>query len=222
MTYDESIIVFDFDDTLFPTSFLQQFDYDINMIDPSFQKLLFKILSKAIETKSKVYIVTNAQLKWLDYCFENLIPEVSVLKPYLNIVSATEYAMLNRKVSSTLELNNLSKCFMFDKIILDSNMHESKNSQFMSIGDGLPETVAMKFIKGKYPNITTKAIRFVEKPNYRDLCAQLLFLKKVFKKIFKETVDLDLSMKDSSDLSFNAQIETLFQEPEEVEKELLW
>lgn len=216
----ESIVVFDFDDTLFPTTFLSQFDYDKMMLNPKFESLLFNLLLEAIEINSSVYIVTNAQTKWIDYCLENLIPRIKFLRKYINVISALEVGLILRQSEPNFDVANLSKSVVFDNMI--SSLDSKKQYQLLSIGDGLPEQQATLYIKNKYPHVTTKFIKFVTKPNYRDLYEQLLLIKKTFKNILKEKNGFDLSMKNQNNNQFTDYEESLFQEPEEVEKDLLW
>ena len=79
-----SIIIFDWDDTLLPTSFLTPggvFDENIKISSVDNEKLLkleqaaLKLLTDAIE-KGKVYIITNAGKGWVEYSAKKFYPSV--------------------------------------------------------------------------------------------------------------------------------------------------
>ena len=77
-----SLIIFDWDNTLLPTSFLTPHGvYDLNLSEKDKEKLakiefnVLRLLSIAIE-KGNVYIITNAGPGWMEYSAERYYPSI--------------------------------------------------------------------------------------------------------------------------------------------------
>lgn len=92
-SYDK-VIVFDWDDSLFPTTqvsnillehgkTVQDFDY-LGKNDPIFSKLNFDKLEQTIITLFKscqdhqlgICIISNAEFKWIEWCINNFCPQI--------------------------------------------------------------------------------------------------------------------------------------------------
>ena len=91
-----SIIIFDWDDTLLPTSFLTPggvFNENMNLRDIEKEKLLkleqevFKLLTETVE-KGNVYIITNAGNGWVEYSANKFYPNIIPILEKIKIISA--------------------------------------------------------------------------------------------------------------------------------------
>ena len=91
-----SIIIFDWDDTLLPTTFLTPggiFDEDMDLNEIDSQKLLkleelvSKILTEAVE-KGNVHIITNAGRGWVEYSAKRFYPSILPILSKIKIISA--------------------------------------------------------------------------------------------------------------------------------------
>lgn len=184
----ESIIIFDFDDTLFPTSQAMKDDYHFYKLDKKFENFLFDFLTEVIETKSQIYIITNAELNWVRYCFFNFMPKIEQLQPFLKIISATE--LVKNTGIIDFDINLYSKKFVFSSLFRE--LDKNKKYQLISIGDGSPEVIATKHISQNFDNIKTKMIQFIREPSYDDVFNQLKLLRSSFKNIFDCETDLEL------------------------------
>ncbi|MBA43035.1 MAG: hypothetical protein CMF62_03385 [Magnetococcales bacterium] len=150
-----SFSVLDWDDTLFPTSWIHKKQIDLNNKNirkqniPFFVELddiLFKFLIKLLNM-SKVVIVTNARMKWIKKTSE-LIPNTSdLINNYIEIISARD---LHEKQFP----NNSHKWkeLVFRDII---NIRLSNSKNIISVGDGNSEYLALNKLY-ELPNFFTE------------------------------------------------------------------
>ena len=91
-----SLIIFDWDDTFLPTSFLTLngvYDENLKLSEKDKQKLaklefnVLRLLSISIE-KGNVYIITNAGPGWVEYSAEKYYPSITKLLSQITIISA--------------------------------------------------------------------------------------------------------------------------------------
>jgi hypothetical protein len=95
-----SLIIFDWDDTLFPTSFLARNGYfsEQNIYstekDEKFIKKIEKLEQSVIDlinislTKGEVYIITNAVIGWVEYTSKQFFPNFYKILDKIKIISA--------------------------------------------------------------------------------------------------------------------------------------
>lgn len=87
-------VVFDWDDTLFPTTSLQAElgSVEMGMVrDPSLEEHLCKVLEEALRLAPEgTYIVTNAIEGWVKHCVENFYPAALPLLERVQVISARQ------------------------------------------------------------------------------------------------------------------------------------
>lgn len=203
----ESIVIFDFDDTLFPTTYLANYDYNLNAFDKTLEGFLFDFLSEVIETKSQVYIITNAKSGWIEYCFFNFLPKLEQLKQFIKVISAPD---LVAKINDPqIDLLLHSKTIVFNSIVLD--LDRTKKYQLISIGDGIPEVKAISYISKNFENIQTKMVRFIERPSHLDVLNQLKLVQQFWNDLFQYNGNLELvTSSNFSEKQLKEQEEELF------------
>lgn len=158
-------IVFDWDDTFMPTSWLEKIKHSPDQ--EGLQELadLSKVAISVI-TQAKVYglviIVTNADEGWVHQSCSQHMP---LLQPHLAgipVISAQE------KYSLLYPDPRQWKIAAFrDELLPDLLPYTSLN--VVSIGDGLPEFTAINYLKNLIKpylniNLITKGIKLLEKP----------------------------------------------------------
>jgi len=213
--YLTNIIIIDWDDTLFPTSWINKnnikFD-DTNTIDK--YKLYFLELDKTISSFleslqkiSDVYIVTNANINWIKSCLQMLhLTANAIIKNNIRLVSARDNYS-NKKDSPTEW-----KIFTFQDIINDIlnkiNFNFKKNTilNIISLGDAMYEYIALiklntflkKFIEDKLKNndcnfnYLLKNIKFMDKPEFNYIIDQIQLVDKKKDEIINKLSYIDM------------------------------
>jgi hypothetical protein len=196
ITKDNSLIILDWDDTLFPTSWTvhnkinmsskERYKYSdyFNHLD----RVLYNFFKKII-VKMKVIIVTNALHTWINLSSEAMPNTFNILKN-IEIISAR----LNHKKHS----NNISdwKLFAFKKLIT-REFRNKKMLNVMSVGDADYEYKALISIDEHQKNKKRylKSIRFLTKPTHEMLIEQI--------QILHESIDKICYIQNHLDLEFN-------------------
>ena len=197
-----TLIILDWDDTLFPTTWINKNKIDIfnnkTLLYEKFFKNLDIILYKLFKLLLKcgnVIIITNALLNWIDIS-STLLPNINKLLNNnieltnlykIKIISARgEYSHINKdpeiwkKMAFKNELEKIYKNKYINNII--------------SIGDAEYEYFAL--INLYDTNINTykllKSIKFIRYPNITQIYKQIDLLHAAIINICKETRNLDL------------------------------
>ena len=154
----KSLIIYDWDDTLFPTSwYLNNLNMKLQLIDNSIYKLLYKSLQI-----SNIIIVTNAHLNWI-YKIINYMPMTQqLIKQNIPIIST-----INNY--SHIGLNNIDK---LKTIVYNNDIIEFINNcnNIISIGDSECEYKALVSLGNKFYNKKKlKNIKLISKPTLNEL-----------------------------------------------------
>lgn len=202
--YLTNLFIIDWDDTLYPTTWVNKNNIDINNKNLlSEYKLYFieldKTISMLLDTLNKIgdiFIVTNASINWIKSCLINLeSTRKIIIKNNIRIVSARDsYSKYN---NSPTEWKILTFQDIVEDIIEKINVNIKPNTiiNIISVGDAMYEYIALinldNFIKSyiKNKNIITesninkfdyllKNIKFIEKPDFDCVIDQMQILHK--------------------------------------------
>ena len=118
----QTIVILDWDDTLLPSSYLIHLGYiskeghiyydsttntEISNQFKKLEKLIIKFI-QSISHISSFYIVTNAQQGWVQLSMKAFFPNLSLLIPDCQIISAREiYKTSNTSIDPIINLNYL-------------------------------------------------------------------------------------------------------------------
>ena len=187
------IIIFDWDDTLLPTSFLTKGGnfYEEMQLSPSEQKkmlelqdLVLELLNETIE-KGTVYIITNAGKGWVEYSAERFYPKITPILDKIQIISArgqyeNEYPGNSRqwKIEAFLMLQNTVNLQLVTNIIC--------------LGDSLFEMEAGRILASRFTEAFIKTIKFRESPKLDELIKQLKLVVKQFSSIYISVKNLTI------------------------------
>lgn len=180
-----SLIIFDWDDTLLCTSFLTPngvFNEDMKLTDKEKEKVaklevcVFKLLSIALE-KGDVYIITNAGPGWVEFSAEKFYPSIMPLLSKIKIISArgeyeTKYPGDSRmwKIQAFL---NTQKSFDSDLV-----------TNIICLGDSFIEMEAGQALASKFTQAFFKTVKFRESPKPEELQKQLTLVATQFNSIY--------------------------------------
>jgi len=219
--YLTNLFIIDWDDTLFPTSWINKNSIDFNKPDTYAEyKLYFLELDKTIGNLLEslngvgdIWIVTNASIKWIKSCLMILnFTRDTIIKNNIRIVSARDSYSQNN--SSPTEWKILTFQDIIEDILnkITKNMKPNTYINIISIGDAMYEYIALinldnflkSFITKKcLPNKQNKStdlkfnyllknIKFIEKPEFELVIDQMRVLDKNKETIVNRLEFIDL------------------------------
>ena len=190
-----NIIIFDWDDTLLPTSFLSPggiFSPNIKLTKDDtlklieLEKIVHKILTNAIQ-KGDVFIITNAGKGWVEFSASQFYPNIVDILPKINIISArAEYENAfpgesNKwKIQAFLDLQKIFNVKLVSNIIC--------------FGDSLLEMQAGKILGSKFSEAFVKTIKFKETPKIEELLKQLSVVSQQFNYIYSSVKNMTIKI----------------------------
>lgn len=198
---NKTLIILDWDDTLFPTSWITKKNIDLTNDDTynkyivSFGKLdllLYKLLNNFLKC-GNVTIVTNAALKWVSIS-SNILPNTQkLIKNNIRVISARDQYQekLPDKSSSWKRL-------VFEKLVAESHPNNSNLKNIISVGDAEYEFNALVNLS-RYQSKNERAlksIRFIPKSGFDSLIEQLETLNDSVNNICYHNKHLDLKFSE--------------------------
>lgn len=213
--YLTNIFIIDWDDTLFPTYWINK-----NLIDLSKPELLSeykiyfleldKTISTLLESLNKIgdiWIVTNATIGWIKTCLSVLdITRKIIISNSIRIVSARDSYSSNN--NSPTEWKILTFQDIMEDIIIKTNKKIKPNTfiNIISIGDAMYEYIALinldNFLKSHKLNKISlsngnlkyllKNIKFIEKPEFDYIIDQMNIVCKNKDSIINKLEYIDL------------------------------
>lgn len=189
-----SLVCFDYDDTIFPSTYLSKNGYSLNdnMVRineveeqlEKFESIAYELLSTAL-SYSGVAIVSNSQTGWIQQSAEKFIPKLLPLLNKCTIISA-------RSTYENLYPGNQIKWkFHAFQDLLKNN---GGTYNIISFGDSFIERAAILAVTRDLPNTKTKSVKFVENPTANQLCQQQELITNCYKCIYTHNNDLDLML----------------------------
>ena len=188
-----SIIIFDWDDTLLPTTFLTQGkNYIDNVILTEVDKekisqlesLVSKLLNEAVN-KGEVYIITNAGEGWVEYSAEKIYPSISDILSKVKIVSARGlYEKQFPYDSSQWKIQAFLNIQKFLNLKLVTNI--------LCLGDSLFEMEAGRILASQFNEAFIKTVKFREGPKLDELIKQLKLVVNQFDTIYSSAKSLTI------------------------------
>jgi len=190
---DSTLIILDWDDTLFPTSWTV--GLNIDLINPlmrkkyiqNFHELDIRLTSllTGLNNYGTIVIITNAMPEWIELS-SSVLPQTMKILQHIEIISAREM------YQSTVNMTEWKKLAF--KHLITKHADRKRYNNLLSIGDADYEH---KALIGLYdmdiiPNKYMKSIKFVRSPEYSVLLDELSQIEKNLKYICKSTRHLDL------------------------------
>ena len=188
-----TIIILDWDDTLFPTSWVIK--NTINLINPlsvsrnatyfnTLDNSLYMLLNKLLSL-GKVYIISNAILKWINIS-SIILPKTNKILKQIKIISARQnYNYLTNDMNKWKE-------YAFKYIIL-SEYKRHNYLNIISVGDAKFEYNALVSLYKWNTKImkSLKTIQFIKNPHQNILIEQINILYNEINKIIYKNEHID-------------------------------
>lgn len=203
----KTLILLDWDDTLFPTSWIIRNSIDLTKPDIQNKYIVFfakldLLLSKLLNNFLKfgqIVIVTNALLKWIDIS-ANIIPNTnSLIKNKVLVVSARDIYQQEYPGDGFLWKKLVFKKIV-DKYYAAQDEHDHGCQNILSVGDAEYEFRALTDLydagMDRIKKRQLKAIKFMPKPSYDLLIDQLEVLDRTVTRIVNSNQNLDLLYRD--------------------------
>ena len=188
-----SIIIFDWDDTLLPTSFLTPcgvFNEEMSLPEMEAEKLLsieqcvLKLLIEAVE-KGNVYIITNAGKGWVEYSAKRFFPSIIHILEKIKIISARgQYEKIFPGNSRQWKIEAF--------LNLQKNLNMKLVTNIVCIGDSLFEMEAGRILASRFTEAFIKTIKFREAPKLDELIQQLKLVSSQFGSIYSSIKNLTI------------------------------
>jgi hypothetical protein len=207
----KTITILDWDDSVFPTFWTNKNMINLNNAESINEYKLYFIeldntISNFLTTLKKysdIYIVTNANIKWIKSCLNVLVNTRKVIMDNnIRIVSARD--IYSKTLSSPTDWKINTFRDILNNIITDQSIKSECNTilNIISIGDAEYEYIALLnldgFFKSNKQNINylLKSVKFIEKPNFDIIIDQMEIVQKNIDFIVNKLGYLDLKFKD--------------------------
>lgn len=192
-----TLIILDWDDTLFPTTWVMKSGLDMNNND---NKLSYKVyfsnldnnISNLLDTLNKfgtVIIITNAAPEWVKIS-SSVLPKTSNILKNIKVISARKMYQAVSNSSMEWKINAFN-----DELLKYTNDIHFNN--IISIGDAEYEHNALvslhKNDKKKYRLL--KSIKFIDKPSHDIIIDQIKVIRNCIHDICLRKVHLHLKFK---------------------------
>ena len=186
-----NLIIFDWDDTLLPTSFLlyknkielnnklsEKDQAKISKLEQSVKNLLTLSLSKG-----DVYIITNAGEGWVEESAKTYYPNIKEILEQIEVISA-------RKDFEAKFPEN-SKLWKINAFLdLKKRLNDTLITNIICLGDSIFEMEAGKILAANFIHAVIKTIKFKENPKPEELNKQLNLVLNQFNSIFTSSKNL--------------------------------
>jgi hypothetical protein len=219
--YLKNIFIIDWDDTLFPTTWISKNSINLdNLESVKDYKLYFIELDKTISiflekisnmckntiNSGHIYIVTNANINWIKTCLNNLqLTKKNIIKNNIRIVSARDiYSPYSNsptewKINTFRDiLNNIIMKMEDNQYGGSSNIMSNTFLNIISLGDANYEYLALinldNYFKSNNKNVNylLKSIKFMEKPSFDYIIDQIQVVNKNTNFIINKVGYIDL------------------------------
>ena len=193
---NNTIFIFDWDDTLFFTTHLNPSKNNVFFYESKTEKKLMntieyyvvEILNKAL-SKGKVLIITNSSDGWVHSCAKFYYPNLLPILDKINIISARELyqeKFPNEPITWKIKtFNDLKQKFHFEKCLV---------SNIICIGDNNSEIIAAKKLGENFKNCLVKTIKFKDKPNLTDLIKQIILINEQILRVYNYPKSLTIQV----------------------------
>ena len=190
-----SLFIYDWDDTLFPTSFLvdggllneNNLSEELIKLFSILEEIIVNILTFSIE-KGDVCIITNSSMGWFKYSSDKYYPNLGYLLEKIKIISARD---------AYEEIYPGQNKFWKSKAFLDFGKEINKNNlvtNMICLGDSLIELDAAKTLASQLNESFVKTIKFKENPEIEDLIKQLILINNKINYIYSKPKNLSITI----------------------------
>jgi len=200
-TPQETLFIFDWDDTILPSSWIQRQGLRLDaasQLSDWQREQLCEASTYALETlrlakqHGVVILVTNAERGWIELSCQKFVPQLLPIIEGVKVVSArTTYegpccpTPLEWKIRAFEEE-------IAHAIGIENVLSPSRRKNILSLGDSLHEREALHRAIGAMPGAWPKSLKYIERPDVSQICKQHALVTRWFDMIVHHDGDLDL------------------------------
>ncbi len=204
-TAQHNLIVFDYDDTLFPTTFLSQRGYrldgptaslEIQSILEDYSAVVETTLTEA-EKHGQVVILTNAESGWISLTSQKFMPGLArLLDRYPAISARSTYEPLGVMGPFNWKLK------AFEALLSDYSaaMRTVAIRNVVSLGDSLHERDAAQQASANFDKCFCKCIKLIERPDIGELFRQHQLIQDCLLQVVTHNGTLDLCVQNQEEV----------------------
>ena len=190
-----SLIIFDWDDTLFCTSQIAKNNcLNQNQISKIQKNKILKLeneVKKILQNSIKngeTYIITNSEPGWVEFSCKKFFPSIIDLLDQINIISARGlYENQCPNDSYMWKMNTFNDIVnLYDQNLL---------SNIICIGDSFLEIQAGKNLSNQFKNVFIKTIKFKEEPTIDELIMEIKLVNEKFVYIYSAVKNWTINVK---------------------------
>ena len=193
---NNSLFIFDWDDTLFFTTHLNPSKNSTFFYESKTEKKLMntieyyvaEILKKAL-SKGTVLIITNSSDGWVHACAKFYYPNLIPILDKIKIISSRELYQ-NEYPAEPI----IWKVKTFNDLKYKFNFEKCSVSNIICIGDDNSEILAAKKLGEGFKNCLVKTIKFREKPNLTDLIKQIILINEQILRVYNYPKSLTIQV----------------------------
>mmetsp|Transcript_55448 Transcript_55448/g.140974 ORF Transcript_55448/g.140974 Transcript_55448/m.140974 type:complete len:267 (-) Transcript_55448:277-1077(-) len=200
-SFEETLIIFDWDDSILPTSWLERQGALQKKRVAASQKVqlpLQALASKIVETLQeamkygRVIIITNAGEGWVQESCRHFLPSIEPYLSYIPVVSARS-AFEPLGIKSPTEWKR--SAFQQEVSAFCDGLAEGQHGNIVSVGDSVHEHLALIGAAGGRPGCLSKSLGLAEKPSIEQLSQELELVAGSFEEValFEEDLDVDVA-----------------------------
>ena len=185
-----NIFIYDWDDTLFPTTFLSkqsELTNEIKEILKNMETHIKELLNESLN-KGYVFIITNSRKGWVEDCAKKFYPNLEILKK-IDIISARD---LYENESPYDEKKWKERAFL--KIKEDFKLFKENIVNLICIGDSEFEIEAGKKLSKEFCNVVIKNIKLKNKPNLNELMKEISWMNKEINRLYSFSKNLSIEL----------------------------
>jgi hypothetical protein len=187
----QSLIIFDWDDTLLCTSYLSR-NAD-RPLSPGVHKMLsrmanmVKVILEMSTTLGHTFIITNAMEGWVEYSAAKWVPELLPVLENMKIISA-------RSRYECLYPGDVPKWKVNAFLDVQRHLNSEIITNLTSIGDSNYEMDATQVMGKQFSQALVKTVKLQEHPTPEELLKELELVESKFKQIVQAARNLKIGL----------------------------
>lgn len=209
----ETLLIFDWDDTLFPSTWVQLQGFappgnnspqvvHLDLLDAAATSAAAVL--RTAKRLGRVVVVTNAEAGWVELSGRRFVPKVMRELEGVSVVSARstfEPYLLGPPTGGSRPFEWKRLAFQAEIAGLVRQLAPGRRANVVSLGDSAYERDALQHAAAAVPGCQRKSVKFLVRPDPHQLVKQLALVRTVLEPIVEHDGDLDLRLRFDETMS---------------------